>query len=342
LQKVLKAGDRARKLVKQILTFSRQSDQELIPVQVKPIVVEALKFIRASLPTSIEIRSDFGSNATVLADPTQIHQVLMNLCTNAAHAMQENGGLLTVSLRTLHYPGKNESGLSSDKRSQVDLAPGIYLEINVTDTGHGMPREVQNRIFDPFYTTKAAGKGTGMGLAVVHGIVKSHGGAILVNSAEGRGTTIQVLLPVHEPQRMEPRDKPGPLPTGNERILFVDDEEFQVDLGEQLLNRLGYSVVCHTRSRDALAAFKADPERFDLVITDMTMPEMTGDVLAQELIKIRSDLPVIVCTGFSEQLTPEKADALGIKGFLMKPVVMADMANMVRNILDRAMATRNA
>ena len=342
LQKVLKAGERARNLVKQILTFSRQSDQEFMPVQIKPIVIEALKFIRASIPTSIEIRSDLASTAMVLADPTQIHQVLMNLCTNAAHAMQAEGGFLDVSLRGFDYP-ESEPGLTVPRnQTQFDLAPGRYLEIRVADTGHGMAPEVLNRIFDPFYTTKAAGKGTGMGLAVVHGIVKSHNGAIKVASQPDEGTTVQVWLPVHKAQPAAAVEQPAALPTGKERILFVDDEDFQVDLGEQLLQKLGYRVVCFRSSTAALDAFSAAPEEFDLVITDMTMPEMTGDILAQELIKIQPDLPVIVCTGFSEKLTPENAEALGIKGLLMKPVVITDMANTVRGVLDQAQANRKS
>jgi len=338
LQKVLKAGGRAKDLVKQILTFSRQSDQELMPVQVKVIILEVLKFIRASLPTTIEIRQELASEATVLADPTQIHQVMMNLCTNAAHAMREKGGFLDVSLCKIEYPGPETRDIVNGERFQFDLAPGTYLQIQVADTGHGMPPEVRNRIFEPFFTTKGAGKGTGMGLSVVHGIVTSHGGTVTVASDLGKGTTFQIWLPVCDGQLTAATDIARPMPTGDECILFVDDEAFQVDLGEQMLRRLGYKVVGHRHSTAALSAFTAEPQRFDLVITDMTMPDMTGDVLAQEILKIRSDLPVIVCTGFSEKLTPEKAETMGIKGFLMKPVVMSEMAEMVRKILDQGKA----
>jgi CheY-like chemotaxis protein len=339
---VLKAGERARNLVKQILTFSRQSDQEFMSVPIKPLVSEALKFIRASIPTSIEIRSDLASTAVVLADPTQIHQVLMNLCTNAAHAMQAGGGFLDVSLREIDYPESKTGLMAPGNQTQFDLAPGKYLELKVADTGHGMAPEVRNRIFDPFFTTKSAGKGTGMGLAVVHGIVKSHNGAIMVASQPGCGTTARVWLPVHQKQQAATVAQPAALATGKERILFVDDEDFQVDLGEQLLQKLGYRVVCFQSSTAALDAFSAAPEEFDLVITDMTMPEMTGDILAQELIKIRPDLPVIVCTGFSEKLTPENAATLGIKGLLMKPVVITEMASTVRTVLDQAQANRQS
>jgi PAS domain S-box-containing protein len=338
LHKILKAGERAKDLVKQILTFSRQSDQELLPIQIRPIVAEVLKFIRASLPTTIEIHPQLVCDATVMADPTQIHQVLMNLCTNAAYAMQENGGILGVSLLQVDLPDPERQRPEISPGAEIDLARGTYLLIEVSDTGHGIPPDVISRIFDPFFTTKPAGKGTGMGLSVVHGIVKSHGGAITVSSIPAKGTTFKVWLPMIAVHKTVEREKSLPLPTGSESVLLVDDEAFQIDIGEQMLRKLGYRVVGCNRSVEALRLFKEQPENFDLVITDMTMPEMTGDVLAQELLKIRPDLPVIICTGFSEKMTPETAAAVGVKGFLMKPVVMADMATMVRKILDRIKA----
>lgn len=327
LQEVLTAGNRAKDLVKQILAFSRQADQELKPVQIELIVKEAVKLIRASLPSTIEIELNLASKSATLADPTQIHQVLMNLCTNAHHAMSENGGVLTVSLKDVSI----DSGF---ERRKLDLAAGGYLCLQVEDTGQGMPEEVRARIFDPFFTTKARDKGTGMGLAVVHGIVKSHGGAITVHSRPGKGTVFAVYLPIIASEVRQTAASDAPLPTGNERILFVDDEKTLVDLGRQMLARLGYQVVCRTSSIEALELFKKRPDHFDLVITDMTMPNMTGDKLVRHIMRIRPDMPVILCTGFSEQISEESAGEIGIREFILKPLVMDKLATAVRAVLD--------
>ena len=328
IEQILKASERARDLVKQILTFSRQSEYELKPIKVSVIVQEALKLLRASLPTTIEIRHRITADRdTILADPTQIHQVLMNLCTNADHAMRERGGVLNVSL----------SNATLDFEAAVkypDLRPGSYLQLTVSDTGHGMPPEVLERIFDPYFTTKEKGVGTGLGLAVIHGIVIKMNGAISVDSQLGQGTTFCVFFPLTEVKdTLESRDIEA-VPLGNERILFVDDEEFIADLGKQMLERLGYDVVVRTSSIEALKAFQARPDKFDLIITDMTMPQMTGEKLAQKLLEIRPDIPIILCTGYSATISENKAKEMGIKGFVMKPFVIQELAKMIRRVLE--------
>ena len=328
LQEVLKAGNRARDLVKQILTFSRQTEQELKPVQIDQIVRETLKLLRASLPTTVKISQEIQSDSAVLADSTQIHQVIMNLCTNAAHAMRAKGGRLNIDLSDVVLGG-------SFLEQHPDLSPGVYIKLRVIDTGHGMQKAILDRIFDPFYTTKERGEGTGMGLAVVLGIVKSHGGTITVESEEGKGSTFNVFLPVilreidHKVRTNEP------IPTGTERILFIDDEKSLVDLGQQILERLGYKVTIRTSSVEALELFIEQPDKFDLIITDMTMPNMTGDDLAGELMNIRADIPVILCTGYSERISKERAHDLGIKEFILKPIVMRELAKTVRSVLDK-------
>ena len=328
IQEVLTAGNRAKDLVKQILAFSRQAEQELKPVQVALIVKEAIKLLRASIPSTIDINCNIDSKSATLADPIQIHQVLMNLCTNADHAMRDTGGTLEVGLTDVAV--KSES-----KARKLDISPGDYLCLKISDTGHGMSAAVKERIFDPFFTTKDRDKGTGMGLAVVHGIVKSHGGAIAVHSEPGQGTRFDVYLPVIRAEVKTPAGNIEQLPTGLERILFVDDEKALVDLGRQMLQRLGYSVVCRTSSIEALELFKVQSANFDLVITDMTMPNMTGEKLAAELMTVRPDIPVILCSGFSEQITEEKAGQLGIRKYILKPMVMQTLAATVREVLDQ-------
>ncbi len=327
LQEVLAAGNRAKDLVKQILAFSRQADRELKPVRVDLIIKEALKLLRASLPSTIDIDLKLDSQSATLADPTQIHQVLMNLCTNAHHAMIDGGGVLTVSLSDILIDSASES-------RKIDLNTGGYLCLQVSDTGTGMPEDVKARIFDPFFTTKERDKGTGMGLSVVHGIVKSHGGAITVNSKPGKGTSFTVYLPIVQSDIKPALQTDVPVTGGNERILFVDDEKTLVDLGCQMLERLGYHVECRTSSIEALELFKSRPDQFDLVITDMTMPNLTGDRLAREIMAIRTDIPVILCTGFSEQISAESARDIGVKEFMLKPLVMDRLAGTVRSVLD--------
>ena len=327
LQEVLKAGSRARDLVKQILTFSRQTEQELKPVQINQIVAETLKLLRASLPTTVKISQDIQSDSAALADSTQIHQVIMNLCTNAAHAMHAQGGQLKIDLSDVVLGG-------SFIEQHPYLSPGVYIKLRVIDTGHGMEKAILDRIFDPFFTTKERGEGTGMGLAVVLGIIKSHGGTITVESELGQGSTFNVFLPVIMREIDHEIRTKAPIPTGTERILFIDDEKSLVDLGQQILERLGYKVTIRTSSVEALELFMEQPDKFDLVITDMTMPNMTGDDLAGKLMNIRADIPVILCTGYSERISRERAHNLGIKEFILKPIVMRELAKTVRNVLE--------
>ena len=327
LKNIMIAGKRAKNLIRQILAFSRHSEPELIVGKMTPVVSEALNLLRASLPATIEIQQELKSDSAVLADPTQIHQILINLCSNAAHSMAEQGGTLKVSL--------GDVDLDSNFTSRYpELVPGPYVILSVSDTGKGMDPATLDMIFDPFFTTKGRGEGTGMGLAVVHGIVKSHGGTITVYSEPGRGSTFNVFLPADQESGVETARLPEEMPTGSEHILFVDDEKFQVDIGRRILGRLGYRVTATCQSADALETFRSQPDDFDLVITDLIMPKMSGEALARELLSIRADIPIIMCTGYSEQLTEQKAGALGIKGFVMKPIVMKDIARLIRNVLD--------
>jgi len=334
LQQVLKAGGRAKDLVRQILTFSRQRESELIPVKVSLIVNETLKLLSASLPATIKMRHHIKSNLAVLTDPTNIHQVLMNLCTNASFAMQEDGGVLEVSL--------SDVDLDADfARQHPDVKPGKFIRLIVRDTGCGMTPEVSERLFDPFFTTKKMGEGTGMGLAVVHGIVKSHGGTIIVESSPGKGSAFSIFLPAIETEVTDQENQAQLVITGSERILFVDDEDFQADIGKRMLERLGYRVTARTNSVEALDLFRQTPEQFDLVITDMTMPDMTGDVLARKLIAIRPDIPIIICTGYSERINPDIIKEIGIKEMVMKPVAMKNIAQMIQRVLSKKPDRRN-
>jgi len=329
LDPILKAARRAKDLVTQILAFSRQSEQELKPTWIGSVIKEALKLLRASLPATIEIVPDIRSKGAIMADPTQIHQVLMNLCTNASHAMWEKGGVLEVKLVDVEI---DESSLAMDP----DLRQGAYLKLTVSDTGKGIAPEIMERIFEPFFTTKKQGEGTGLGLAVVHGIVKAHEGVIDVRSEPGAGTVFSILFPRIETDSETASSAPKPLAVGNERILFVDDEPALALAGKQILERLGYRVVIMTSSNEALEAFRSQsPEAgFDLVITDMTMPHMTGLELATELNRLRPGVPIIMCTGYSQKLAVEHTRNHGLRGVLMKPLAAADLADAVRRALD--------
>jgi PAS domain S-box-containing protein len=327
LQEVLVAGSRAKDLVQQILTFSRQSDQEQKPVNVQLIAKEALKLIRASIPSTVQIKQNIQSEALVMGDSTQIHQVIMNLCTNATQAMDDKGGVLTVDLVDI----KLDSEFISD---YPELKPGTYINLTVTDTGCGMVPDVLDKIFDPFFTTKEKSKGTGMGLSVVHGIVHSHGGIIYISSEPGQGSTFRVLLPSIE-RHLKPEDRTEkPIPKGTERILFVDDELAIVNMGKKTLESLGYDVVIRTSSIEALEFFKTQPDRIDIIITDLTMPNMTGEELSKELMQIRPDIPIILCTGFSARMDEKKAMDIGIRAFVSKPILKRDIAETIRKVID--------
>ncbi len=328
LDSIFEAGNRAKELVKQILTFSRQSLNELRPIEIQLVTNEALKLIKSSIPSTISIRQRIQKDCgLVLADPTQIHQIIMNLCTNAYHVMEETGGELNVNLREIELAAEDLKGRT--------INPGKYAQLTVADTGSGIDRSVIDRIFDPYFTTKAEGKGTGLGLAVIHGIVTSHEGHIFVDSEPGKGTKFHIYLPVIKTAQETPYAVANiPIQKGNEHILLVDDQKDIVEIEQQLLEVLGYQVTAKTSSIEALDTFHTNPDSFDLVITDMTMPNMTGDKLSGELIKIRSDIPVILCTGFSEKISEKKAISLGIKGFAMKPLVLGDLSVMIRKIFD--------
>jgi PAS domain S-box-containing protein len=329
LQQILAAGVRAKELVQQILIFSRQSEQARRPLQLAPLVTEALALLRAALPATIELRQELTDTiSTVVADPTQLHQVLLNLCTNAAHAMRDTGGVLTVGLDTCESVADLPSGTPR-------LPPGAYVRLTVQDTGHGMTRATVERIFEPFFTTKNVGEGTGLGLAVVHGIIGNHGGAIRVDSAPGHGTTFRVYLPRSD-RTTAPAGPPlEAVPTGHECLLFVDDEDMLARLGQAALERLGYEVVACTSGQEALETFRVAPERFALVITDHMMPHMTGIDLTHALRRIRPALPIILYTGSSDFSTAEKAQALGIEALCMKPLLIHDLGRLVRQVLEQ-------
>ncbi|MBI4774248.1 MAG: PAS domain S-box protein [Deltaproteobacteria bacterium] len=330
LEQVLKSAHRAKELTYRILSFSRRTDPERKPLQVGSIVEETMKLLRASIPTTIKIHQKLEANAgTVLADPTQVHQLLLNLCTNAAHAMRKKGGVLGVRLDRVAVDGKAPA-------KHIELKRGLYCRLNVFDNGEGMSEETLHRIFEPFFTTKESGEGTGMGLAVVHGIVKSHDGAITVHSSPGIGSTFSVYLPlVEESVAKEIPVGIGSIPKGTEHILFVDDEEALAAVAGETLERQGYRVSVLTSSREALDLFRDRPGDFDIVITDMTMPQITGTELAKSMLQIRPDIPIIICTGYSEGMSEEKATELGIRRFLMKPLVAREVAEAVRALLDR-------
>jgi PAS domain S-box-containing protein len=326
LGEVFIASQRAQKLVQQILTFSRQSEQEKRPVEIHPIVKEALKLLRASLPANIEIVQDIPARCgSVMADPTQIHQVVMNLCTNAYHAMQEKGGTLTVSL--FETAAENIS---------PPLPAGDYMQLVVSDTGCGMDTATLERIFEPYFTTKETGKGTGLGLAVTHGIVEGLGGQIRVVSTTGLGTTFSVCLPLHKQPQAEPEEpsEKKEIRGGSERILVVDDEQELVRLLEVVLRRYGYRVTSFSDSTAASAWFDANPGEVDLVITDMAMPKLTGQDLARAILAKRPDLPIILGTGYSEVINAERAKQLGIRAFFLKPLQEEELAGLVREVLD--------
>ena len=331
LQEVLTAGHRAKHLVLQILAFSRQSGQGKSPTPIHTVIQEALKLLRATIPTSIEIRQSLMTEASVLADSTQLHQVVINLCTNAEYAMRETGGLLAVTLEDVDVTKEKV-------RSVSGLKVGPHIRLIIQDNGTGMSPDVLERMFDPFFTTKPIGEGSGMGLAVVHGIVTNHGGALMIDSLGGKGTKVEVYLPIIPTPDWDGSGDQDVIPLGKETILFVDDEETIVRLGKELLSSLGYTVEVHTNSQEALHAFRQDPQRIDLVITDQAMPGLTGEALSRELLRIRPELPIILCTGFSHIMTAEKAKALGIQAYLMKPLAIRDLAPIVRHVLDKTLS----
>jgi len=328
LERVIVSTKRAKDLVRQILTFSRQTDQEIQPVQMKIIVKEALKMLRATLPSTIEFKFEIlAESDSVFADPTQIHQILMNLCTNASHAM-ESGGILTVRLDEYQVDDENIDFFP-------ELTPGSFIRLIVKDTGCGIEAENIDRIFEPFFTTKEPGKGTGMGLAMIHGVVNGCGGAVRVKSEVGKGTEFHVLLPKYEGDQTPTEESiPDKMIPGKESVLFVDDEKALVAMAEEGLKRMGYHVHMETDSQVALKVFSENPQAFDLVITDLTMPRMTGIELSRALLEIRPDIPIILYSGLLGEISPEEIEAVGIRAFLSKPLMLKQLSLAIRQVLD--------
>ena len=329
LHEVYAAGKRARDLVNQILAVAREANEEVKPTRMDVLVKEVLQLIRAGIPSTIEIQKTIESASLVMGNETRIHQILMNLCTNAAHAMQDTGGLLHVGLKDVVI----EKVFPVPK---FELKPGNYVEITVSDTGPGIHPDIIGSIFEPYFTTKAPGEGTGMGLSVVHGIVESYGGKITVSSRPGKGAVFKVYLPVTRRMKADHDYGAEALPVGTERILLLDDEAAIARMGSHMLEHLGYSVTYKTSSVEALELFRSRPDDFDLVVTDMTMPNITGDKLAVELMDIRPDIPVILFTGYSNKMSDDVARALGIKALVYKPIVKSDLSRIVRKVLDEA------
>ena len=329
LERINQSAIRAKELVAQILTFGRRTEQNKQIVRMDVVLKEAMKLLRASIPATIEIRAEIAAHISVLADQTQLHQIIMNLCTNAYHAMRESGGILKVAL------GKVEVSLD-DYVMGFEVSPGSYVQLEVSDTGCGMDKETQERIFEPYFSTKEYGDGVGLGLAVVHGIVKAHDGQIVVYSEKDRGTTFKVFLPACETDA-KTEEVPAETETlqgGNEHLMFVDDEEGNNILVREILTKYGYTVDIFTNGVQAWQEFQKQPDTYGLIITDMAMPFMTGAELAQKIIGLRPQLPVILCTGYSEIINREKSMAMGIREYIQKPMTMNHLLRIVRQILD--------
>ena len=332
LGQISRAARRARDVVNQILAFSRRLEQPRRPTHLKPVLEEALDLLRATLPATIEITTDIAPDCPpVLADSTQMHQVVVNLATNAAHALKDTGGKMHLALKPVRCPAE---GLP-------DLPPGDYVCLSVCDTGPGIDSAIQKRIFDPYFTTKPAGEGNGLGLAVVHGIVQAHGGRVHLDSAQGKGTCFHICLP-RSADLPADDGPPAPAPAGGSgRILFVDDEETLVKLGRRFLEKLGYEVTGETSSRRALELFSRDPGRFDLIVTDQTMPQLTGMSLAESVWRLRPGLPIVISTGYSEQINPERSSALGFSALLPKPYSLPELSRAVEHCMEKGDAGQN-
>lgn len=328
LDQVVTAAQKAKVLIKQILTFSRRSNGEMQLLNPSLIAKEALKLLRSSLPVIIDIKQDIDPECgMVMADPTEIHQILMNLCTNAYHSMEGRGGVLTVALGRFEYPAEDGTVIQ-------DMKPGTYIRLKVSDTGMGISEENRDKIYDPYFTTKEQGKGTGLGLSVIHGIVTSYEGSIQIESEQGMGTTFTIFLPVFQEPAEDENEIEESLVMGKERILLVDDEAAVAELGKDMLERLGYSVTAISNSLEAFEMFENDPDRFDIILSDQTMPGMTGVQLVEAILKIKPGMPIILCSGFSNQVSEDEAMEIGISGFCMKPFVLEDIAKLIRSALD--------
>jgi len=328
VQQILKAAFRAKDLVQQILAFSKQTDPKNKPVQFQSILKEALKLIRSSIPKTIDIQTEIEpEGCVVMADPTQLHQIIMNLATNAFHAMQESGGRLKVTLKQVK--------MEPDLLGFSDLSPGDYALLKFMDTGKGIKKKLMDKIFNPYFTTKEVGKGTGIGLSIVQGIIKNYNGEIYIYSEPDQGTEVHVYLPIIKKDiEISEEDNLEPIQGGSERILLVDDEAAIAKMEKHTLERLGYKVTSLTDSIKALETFKNNPDQFDLIISDMTMPKMTGLMLADKIKAIRPSIPFIICSGFSEQIDEETSGDMGIQAYIAKPVIKRKMAKVIRNLLD--------
>ncbi len=328
MEQIHNASLRAADLVKQILASSRRKEPKMTRIRIMPIIWEAIKLLRASLPAGIEIHQNLTAKSDIImGDANQFHQVLMNLCTNAGHAMSEEGGILTIGLQEIDM----------DYNLYPEFKPGPYLLLSVSDTGHGMPASVRERIFEPYFTTKSKDEGTGLGLAVTHGIVNTFDGAIRVESEPGQGCIFKLFFPSLTSAQEAIPELRQPIVGGTEHILFIDDSPVITALGQTMLKQLGYHVTTMTDSIEALEKFSLQPEAYDMVITDMTMPKLNGDKLAQKLMHIRPDIPVILCTGHNKLIWKEKAHALGIRKMLMKPFSRSELAETIRNILGKGL-----
>jgi len=328
LREIIQSGTRAKDLVNQILAFSRRAELSAMPLRPAHIIKEALRMLRPSLPVTIEIRKNVEDTGDcVYANPAQLNQIVINLATNAFHAMEEHGGTLGIILRKVDLA-------ATDLAGEANVRPGPYFLLSVSDSGHGIPPEIRNKIFDPYFTTKRQGKGTGMGLSIVHSAVRDCNGYISCQSEMGQGTTFNVYFPVIKRQAAEAATEDAPIPHGSERILCVDDEKMIVDMLQVLLHNLGYEVRTTTDSGQALEIIRESPDAFDLVITDQTMPKLTGEELSAQLFTIRPDLPIILCTGFSSQITEEKVKKIGVRELVHKPLAKKELALLIRKVLD--------
>jgi nitrogen-specific signal transduction histidine kinase/ActR/RegA family two-component response regulator len=328
IDQIIKGASRAAGLIQQILTFSRQSEQEKIVIRISAIVKEAVRLLRSSIPATIEIREKIYSKSKILTDPTQIHQVIMNLCTNAYHAMRDKGGVLTVELSDIRLPDEK-------KYPDISLASGDYIAITVKDTGCGIDENALQKVFDPYFTTKQIGEGTGLGLSIVYGIVEDHNGLIKVSSSIDKGSVFRLFFPIsHNTLVSKTPKKDVRIPRGKERVIIVDDEESVLLSTQENLEDNGYRVSAFMNPVNALKEFKTQPDQFDLIISDMTMPGITGDILSKEMLKIRPKLPIILCTGYSETFNESTALEMGIKRFVQKPIDMEKLLHLIRDVLD--------
>ncbi len=326
--KFLRPDSGRKSWYQQILAFSRQTQTNQILLKPAVIIIEAIKLLRASLPATISIEQDIDADVgNIIADPIQLHQIVMNLCTNSFHAMELAGGTLSISLKTKVL--ENEDVIHEPR-----LQPGQFIQLSIKDTGIGIGPDIREKIFDPYFTTKEVGKGTGLGLAMVHGIVQSLGGSITCESRVGEGTTFDIHLPTVATVTIPENEAAALIPFGKEHILFIDDEEILNEMGKTMLERLGYRVTARSSSIEAFTTFQNQPDAFDLVITDMTMPAMTGIDLARRILQIRPEMPVILCTGYSSLISEEQSRAIGIKGFAMKPMTKKEISTLIRKILD--------